>query len=150
MSNTAWPQADAAVSTVIQRYGLMPLEVEGGYWAPVYRTQIGNAILFLMTPDGFSALHQLSVTECWTWLAGAPATMLQLGPSSAEIVLDAAAPAVLVPPGTWQGTSTSGEWTLVMCWCLPAFTEECFGLGRREDLGVEYPQHLARITELTR
>lgn len=151
MTATApWPNSTHSAQQVIERLALIPLEVEGGYWAPLHREDGGNAILFLMTPEGFSAMHRLTVTECWTWLAGEAAEMLQLTDRSQTVRLDASNPATLVTPGTWQGCSTTGAWTLVMCWCVPAFTDECFELGNREMLCAEHPQATLRLQELTR
>jgi len=107
---------------------------------------------------GFSALHRLTINEGWQWLAGAPARMLLLTPQAdtvgtvdtAEPILDADHPQVLVPAGTWQGASTLGAWTLVACWCSPAFEDRHFTLGRRTELRTAYPRHARRIEELTR
>lgn len=147
-----WPAANTPAVDVIAALGLEPLAGEGGHWGPVYREEAGNAILFLLTAgaDGFSALHRLTVTESWTWLAGAPASMLLLGSSEREVVLDAGHPGVLVRPGTWQGASTLGDWTLVACWCVPSFTDECFTLGVRAELLAAHPGRAALIDELTR
>ncbi len=150
MTVTRWPEATTSAADVIDAMKLLPLAVEGGYWAPLYRGDEANAIAYLMTPDGFSALHRLTVTEAWTWLAGAPARMLQLDDDAHEIVLDADNPAALVPPGAWQGTQTTGNWTLVMCWCLPAFTDDCFSIGDRAPLIEQYPHHAELIRRLTR
>ncbi|HOA87995.1 cupin domain-containing protein [Propioniciclava tarda] len=148
----SWPDASATPQEVIDRFGLEPLAIEGGWWGTIERTAAGNGIWFLMTPDGagFSALHRLSVTETWTWLAGAPASMLLLSDASRDVTLDAARPGVVVEPGTWQGASTLGEWTLVACWCVPAFTDDCFELGARADLAARHRELAGRITELTR
>ncbi len=148
----AWPAAQLPVAAVIEQLALQPLPVEGGFWAPAARTEAGSAILFLLTPDGFSALHRLTVAEGWTWLAGAPARMVQLGETGrvAECELGQDSPAVLVEPGVWQGTATTGAWTLVSCWCVPAYTDECFTAGEREPLLAAYPDAQRQITALTR
>lgn len=136
---------------VVARLDLVPLPVEGGYWAPGPRTAEMNAIFFLMTAgDGFSAMHRLTVTEGWQWLAGAPAAMLQLGSAAESLPLSATVPQQIVPAGVWQGCRSEGEWTLVSCWCAPAFTEDCFSLGIRTELEAAYPAAAAEIARLTR
>lgn len=148
----AWPRADTSVTTVIERLALQPLPVEGGFWAPASRDERGSAILFLLTPAGFSALHRLTVAEGWTWLAGAPARMLRLSDPgrTSEVELSVDSPTALVAPHVWQGTATRGAWTLVSCWCIPAYTEECFTAGERTPLVSAYPAAEAQIRALTR
>lgn len=144
---------DQPASTVIERLGLQPLPHEGGYWKPGPRTPNLNSITYLMTADGgFSALHLLTVAEGWQWLAGDPCQMLQLRPDGkhVELELGAAWPATVVDPGVWQGTRTSGRWTLVSTWCAPAYTDDAFTLGERSQLIAMYPEVAKLIEELTR
>ena len=75
--------------------------------------------------------------------------------SAAEVVLgdDLAAgqrPQVVVPAGVWQGSSTSGAWTLLGTTMSPPYSDAGFTLGRREDLLADWPAAAERITELTR
>jgi predicted cupin superfamily sugar epimerase len=78
--------------------------------------------------------------------------MLQLNSdgSSRELQLDHNNTQVIVPRGVWQGAKTQGEWTLVSCWCAPAFEEELFHLGERSSLIAQYPEAHQLIKELTR
>ena len=137
---------------VIKRLGLQPLADEGGFWKAGPRTPNLNSITYLMTPEGFSALHVLTVAEGWQWLAGAACQMLQLRPDGTYVSLELgpAWPATVVAPGVWQGSRTTGDWTLVSCWCAPAFTDECFTLGGRDALTAVYPEAAPLIEELTR
>ena len=150
--NSAFEGATAA--EVITALGLQPLDHEGAFWAPGPRTAGLSSITSLITsaPDGFSALHVLSIDEGWQWLAGAPLTMLQLHPdgTTASHILDENSRQRVVPAGVWQGASTTGEWTLIACWCAPAFEWHHFTLGTREELLSAYPSASARIEELTR
>lgn len=141
-----------SAESVIDRLGLVELPVEGGYWKTGPRNPMLNSILYLMTPTAFSAMHRLTVAEGWQWLAGDPCHMLQLKPdgTSLDLELGRAWPQTIVEPGTWQGCSTDGQWTLVSCWCAPAFTDDCFTLGQRAQLIREYPKVSARIGDLTR
>ncbi|GAA4409235.1 cupin domain-containing protein [Fodinibacter luteus] len=139
---------------VIERLAMTPIPEEGAWFVAGPRTQGLNAITVLLTdrPDGFSAMHRLAVDEGWQWLAGAPAALLRLrrggtgvlnyvGPQSSQF---------LVRHGTWMGASTLGEWTLLSCWCAPAFRPEHFELGDRAELVERYPSYATEITALTR
>lgn len=146
--------SEASAAEVIAALKLQPLDHEGAFWAPGPRTLNLSSITSLITdaPDGFSAMHVLSIDEGWQWLAGAPLTMLQLHPdgSTSEHTLDAGNRQLVVPAGVWQGASTTGEWTLIACWCAPAFEWEHFTLGARAELSAAYPSASDRIEELTR
>lgn len=144
----------ATAEEVIAALGLQPLEHEGAFWAPGPRTAGLSSITSLITnaADGFSALHVLSIDEGWQWLGGAPLDMMHLHPDGRATThtLDADNRQLVVPAGVWQGASTRGEWTLIACWCSPAFEWEHFTLGDRAQLTAAYPQSAARIKELTR
>lgn len=150
---TAWPSADTPADEVRRRYGLSPLPGEGGLWAPGPRIGSLSTIRFLLTagPAGSSALHSLTVTEGWQWLAGAPAELVQLSLDGAarRDWLDAATSQVVVPAGTWMGARTHGAWTLVACWCTPAFEFDAFTLGSRTELLAAYPGQAGLIREFT-
>jgi len=139
---------------VIARLGMEPIPEEGAWFVAGPRTQELNAITVLLTPqpDGFSAMHRLAVDEGWQWLGGAPAALLRLrrGGSGVLNYVGSERPQVLVRRGTWMGASTLGAWTLVSCWCAPAFRPEHFELGDRDALTAEYPGFAAEIAALTR
>ena len=63
---------------VIARLGMLPIPEEGAWFAAGPRTRGLNGIIALLTdrPDGFSAMHRLTIDEGWQWMAGAPATFL--------------------------------------------------------------------------
>lgn len=114
---------------VIEALGLEYLEGEGCWIRVLWRTQHANAIYGLITPEDFSALHRLAEDEAWTHVAGDAADMLILHPNGTHerVVLgtDVGAgqvPHHNVPAGTWQGTITSGEWSLVTCVLAPPFS----------------------------
>ena len=134
-------------------FEMQPITDEGAFWAPGTRNSEMNSIVALLTPesDGFSAMHRLRLTEGWQWLAGAPLEMLQLQSGKSEkILLDRQNSQVLVGIDVWQGAKTLGEWTLISCWCAPAFEYELFELGKRDELCALYPEVADLITELTR
>jgi predicted cupin superfamily sugar epimerase len=142
---------------VISLLELEPLPDEGGMFAQHHADQHSTAIYFLVRPGDFSALHRLSGTEIYHFYAGAPLQMLLLYPEGnvARPVLgnDLAVgqrPALAVPPGVWQGSMTTGEWSLVGATMAPGFKEEMFELGDREALMTAYPDAATDIDRLTR
>lgn len=151
--NQHWPSPDTPTADVIAALGLQPLVPEGGWWAPGDRSCAASTILFLLadSPDGFSALHRLAVTEVWVWLAGASAELTVVedtGPRARR--LDPTSPTAVVPAGSWQGARTLGPWTLLSCCCAPAYQDEHFTLGSRAALIAAYPEHRSVVEELTR
>lgn len=114
-----------AASEVIARYGLEPLEGEGGHWAPLYRNDHGNAILFLIASPDFSAWHRIPEDELWVHLGGAPVALHTIEEQPMRRVLGRAeheAISHLVPAGTWMAARSTGEWSLVVCSLAPAFS----------------------------
>ena len=148
------PEPTETADEVIARLGMLPIPEEGAWFAPGPRTIGLNGITALLTdrPDGFSAMHRLTIDEGWQWLAGAPATLLRLHPDGTgdTTTLGPDSPQALVSRGSWMGASTHGAWTLFSCWCAPAFEPEHFELGARDALTAAHPDRAAEITALTR
>ena len=122
-----------------------------------YADEYSTAIYFLVRPDDFSALHRLTGAEVYHFYAGAPLQMLLLHPDGRiehpllGTDLEAGQrPSIAVTAGTWQGSSTTGEWSLVGATMAPGFTEEMFELGLRETLLATYPAAAVDIERLTR
>jgi predicted cupin superfamily sugar epimerase len=137
--------------------GLEPLPDEGGLFRRTHIDEHSSAIYFLLVAPDFSAMHRLTATETYHWYAGAPLRLLLLGGDGrvAEPVLgpDLATgerPQIVVPAGTWQGSSSAGEWTLVGTTAAPPFDWEGFELGERAALTAGYPDAARRIVALTR
>ncbi|KRE63647.1 cupin domain-containing protein [Nostocoides sp. Soil756] len=145
---------DESAEEVIERLGMVPIPEEGAWYVAGPRTQALNGITVLLTnrPDGFSAMHRLTIDEGWQWLGGAPAALLRLRPGGSGVLnyLGAEHAQILVRKGTWMGATTLGHWTLLSCWCAPAFRPEHFELGQRRALVEEYPQFTTEIETLTR
>ncbi|HAN72108.1 MAG TPA: hypothetical protein DCQ36_11060 [Actinobacteria bacterium] len=146
-----WAALTAA--EVIERLGLEPLEGEGVWIRLLWRNDSGNAIYGMVTPTDFSALHRLAEDELWVHVAGASIDMLQLHPDgrSERVRLGRAEGEVLhalVPAGSWQGSSTSGDWALVVCALAPAFSG--FELAGPDTDLTAWPTESARIQELIR
>jgi predicted cupin superfamily sugar epimerase len=139
--------------------GLEPIPVEGGWFRVTWRSDAAGAILALFTdePDGFSALHLLTVAELWFFHAGDPFGLLLLGPDGAsrDVVLgagtgDGQVPQVAVEPGTWMGGAPLGRWTLLSTVTVPPFTDDAFTTGSRAGLLAAYPDRRLDIERLTR
>ena len=73
---------------MIDELHMQPIPGEGAWFAPGPRTQELSNITVLLTadPNGFSAMHRLSIDEGWQWLDGAPAAMLRLRPGGTGVV----------------------------------------------------------------
>lgn len=137
--------------------GLEPLPDEGGMFRRTHIDAHSSAIYYLLITPDFSALHALNATETYHWYAGSPLRLLLLHPDgrAEEPVLgpDLAAgerPQVVVPAGTWQGSTSAGEWTLVGTTTAPPFDWTGFRLGARAELTAGWPGVATRISCLTR
>jgi predicted cupin superfamily sugar epimerase len=161
---------NAEAAQLISRLGLVPLPREGGFYAPTWTSPergpdgraAGSAILFLITPADFSALHRLRTDEVWHFHAGDPAELARMDPragSAAVTVLGpdptrGHAPQGIVAAGTWQGARIaaggSRGWTLFGCTLAPAWDEREFELGSREGLLAAFPAEAGLVRALTR
>lgn len=155
---------------------LVPLPIEGGYFRQTYLASdqiakehlpgrypenkaVGSAILFLLTPDSFSAFHKLLTDEIYHYHLGDPAELFELHPdgSSNRVILG---PDILggqqvqhvVSQGVWQASRVTpgGEWTLLGTTMAPAYTQSDFELGETDKLIDDYPGQKEIITQLTR
>jgi uncharacterized protein len=162
-------------SEVIDLLKLEPLEIEGGFFREVWRSErqvsgellgpsygsdrsLGTAIYYLLTPDTVSALHSLPSEEIFHFYLGDPVRMLQLAPDGNGRVIqlgnDLAAgqqPMVVVPGGVWQGCHLidGGEFALMGTTVAPGFDYLDFSLGNRHQLCEQYPGHQSLIALLT-
>jgi predicted cupin superfamily sugar epimerase len=160
---------------IIERLNLVPLTIEGGYFRETYRSQIAfaagalpaeyngprsacTAIYYLLTPETFSAIHQVKSDEVFHFYAGDAVEMLQLEPGRGRIVMignDLAAgqePQLVVPGGLWQGCrlKPGGKWALLGCTVAPGFDYEDFTAADRASLVAEYPEFAEFIAALTK
>jgi len=142
---------------VAGHFGMVPLPGEGGRWVQTLLDGRSSAILYLLADGDFSALHRLDGDEVYHHYAGAPAALLVLHPDGRadEPVLggDWAAgqmPQLTVPAGSWQGSSTLGEWSLLGTTMAPPYLDDGFELGDRQALSDGWPAAAARIRALTR
>jgi predicted cupin superfamily sugar epimerase len=161
---------------IIKIFEMKPLPSEGGYYAETYRSKekiisadpaikdisrknLGTAILYLLTPSTFSALHRLKSDELFHFCLGDAVTMLQLHPDGSGKVITLGTDIlnnqqiqVTVPKYTWQGSflKPGGKFALMGCTVTPGFDFEDFELGRRDILLEQYPSQRDLIIKLTR
>lgn len=150
---------------------LEPLPVEGGWFRRSYTSALtlpggrpaGTAIYFLITPEGFSALHALRTEEVWHFYAGDPVEHLTLDDAThtgAKTLLGSdftrgQRPQLVVPGGVWQGARLApGEmrqgWALIGCTMSPGWADAEFTLGDRVALTARFAGWAGDIRALTR
>jgi len=157
MSRTTLSE-NLSASEVVSMLDLSPLPHEGGWFRRSYGDERCSTILYLMTAgDGFSALHQLSGVEILTFAGGEPARSLLLHANGSSEVLTLGRdyrmgqqPQIIVPEGTWQGTASLGDWTLITATMAPPYTDDSFVLGTDKDLCEQWPERTEQIKLLTR
>lgn len=142
---------------VAARLGLEPLNFEGGLFRRTYTSGALTAIYYLVAGQDFSAMHRIrSSDELFLWHAGEPLSMLILDePDGRQELLGpdphaGHSPQLLVPAGAWQGSSSTGGWSLVTTVVAPGFEWSDFELGDRSILSEAFPEWSERIAVLTR
>jgi predicted cupin superfamily sugar epimerase len=155
---------------------LLPHPAEGGFFVETYRGEhllspeslpsgypgprsVSTAIYYLLTPDGFSAMHRLRGDEIFHFYLGDPVELLQIKSNGVgEVVIlgqDIVAGMKLqhvVPGGAWQGSRlrAGGQYALLGTTVAPGFDYQDFEIGGREELVAEFPQFAHFIEQLTR
>ncbi len=161
---------------IIGFFGMRPLPQEGGFYVETYRCQdkiekaalparytgdrnFSTAILYLLTPDTFSALHRVKSDEIFHFYLGDTVTMLQLHPDgSSEVitlghdVLNGQSVQVAVPRDSWQGCflNKGGDFALMGTTVAPGFETADFEPVQRQNLLQQYPSQRDLIIQLTR
>ncbi|MDF3056653.1 MAG: cupin [Rariglobus sp.] len=161
---------------IIASLQLEPLPNEGGFFRRTYTSAAvladgrpaGTAIYFLITPEGFSALHALVTDEVWHFYAGDPVEHVMLDSAASgraghptgtgthtRLGTDFARghqSQLTVPGGVWQAARLvpGGAWALLGCTMSPGWDEREFTLGEREVLLARFPEWAADIRALTR
>lgn len=152
---------NARARQIIARLGLEPLPHEGGFFRVTHRTATMSGILFLLTPEEFSALHRLAQDEAWHFHAGDPVEHVQLDPRTGRRrttrlgadVARGAAPEVFVPAGVWQGARLAtprAGYALLGCTVSPPWDPAGFALADPRVLTAAWPRHRGIIRQLTR
>jgi predicted cupin superfamily sugar epimerase len=155
---------------------LVPLSIEGGYFAETYRSSevlppqcLGGgyngsrssctAIYYLLEPGTFSEMHRVKSDEIFHFYLGDPVEMLQLWPDGSHKIVTIGTdlergmrPQVVVPRGVWQGCRlvSGGNVALMGCTVSPGFEYADYESGAREELVRQYPGARVLIEALTR
>lgn len=155
---------------------MKPLPGEGGYYVETYRCRekiargtlparyagersFGTAILHLLTPGTFSALHRLLSDETFHFYLGDSVTMLQLHPDgTSELIilgheiLNGQCVQVTVPANTWQGCflNEGGKFALMGTTVAPGFEFVDFESADTDILLEQYPDQRDLILKLTK
>jgi uncharacterized protein len=153
---------------IITLLKLEPLPNEGGFFRQTYASAVtlaggrpaGTAIYFLITPEGFSALHSLFTEEVWHFYAGDPVEHVILDHahrSGIKTILGSdlaqgQRPQLVVPAQACQGArlAPGGTWALLGCTMSPGWDEREFALGERAAMLERFPGWAADILALTR
>lgn len=157
---------------LIEKLGLKPLPLEGGYFRETYRSDrkmaengagseksVSTCIYFLLSEDTFSAFHRLPSDEIWHFYSGDPVELYIVdkdGELKVHILSSAlgdnSAPQVVVHAGCWQGAKLAdgGSFALLGCTVAPAFDFSDYEHGHRKTLLESYPRHTKEILQLTR
>jgi len=161
---------------IIDLLGLESLPGEGGFFVQTYlcpetipraglparyssARPFGSAILYLLTPETWSALHRLPSDEIFHFHLGDPVTMLQLGPDgqSQTVTLGPDLRSghqvqVVVPRGTWQGSALEpgGQWALLGATVAPGFDWSDLEFPDIEELVGLFPDRRDLILRLGR
>lgn len=163
----------ARVRELIACLSLQP-HPERGYYAETYRSALrvlpqpsgppersaSTAIYYLVTAtQPTTYLHRLRSDEIFHLYEGGPLSVLQLLSDGtwAEPVLglDVARgekPQIVIPAGTWFGTTLAAEAShcLLGCTVAPGFEFEDFELDDTQDLAGRYPQVATKIRRMSR
>jgi predicted cupin superfamily sugar epimerase len=164
------------VAEIIAKLQLEAHPMEGGYYRETYRSteeiaasalpsryqgsrSHSTAIYYLLTPEGFSAMHRLSTDEVFHFYLGDPVEMLQLLPDGSGKVIKLGAditagenPQLVVPRGVWQGSQLipGGNFALLGATVAPGFDFADYEAGLRDALSESYPDFKHLIGLLTR
>jgi predicted cupin superfamily sugar epimerase len=157
---------------LIARHELQPLPREGGFFRRTWTSPetvpghadrpASTAILFLMTPESFSALHRLDADELWSFQSGDPVQHLRLEPATGRAHLTILGPdgasgqehQLVVPAGVWQAARPFPRgikgWSLVAATMTPGWDEAGFELGDARELGERFPAAAVVIPQFAR
>jgi predicted cupin superfamily sugar epimerase len=143
---------------LIRMLRLQPHPREDGFFRETYRSKEGfpgreqercasTAIYFLLRSHGFSEMHRLPFDEIYHYYLGAALEMLILHPGGSGRVVRLGCgvehgeePQIIVPGGCWQGSRTTGDFTLFGCTVAPGFEYADYESGSRQALLQQYPE----------
>ena len=160
---------------IIKAYGMIPLDVEGGMWKAMFRSDetlpegllqgregertLYGSILYLLTKDSVSRMHRLPTDEIWHFYMGSPCELLILCPDGSahterlgQDILNGEKVTAPAPRGCWQGCRIVDDadpdaWALLGTTMAPAF-EDCDYEDGSEALLEQYPEAADKIRPL--
>lgn len=141
---------------VIDRLNLVPLPGEGGFYRQTVSVPHADpamshapahtAILFLVTPESWSALHMLQGDELFHFYMGDECRMVVCSPDDGTLeelrlgtdLVAGCQVQTLVPAGRWQGTRLAGNgdhgFALLGTTMTPGYRHDQFRLAQQSDL----------------
>lgn len=157
---------------IIELLDMQPLDVEGGMWKAMYRSDepfyeetqgdrrgphvLYGSILYLLRGDSVSRMHRLATDEIWHFYMGAACELTVLCPDGTgyteRLGHDLAAGeqvTACVRRGYWQGARIigDGDWALLGTTMAPGYEDSDYEDGT-DDLMDEYPQFRENISKL--
>lgn len=158
----------------IEKLGLTS-HVEGGAFKEVYRSEMiipkdvlnhdfhgdrnaSTAIYFLLKHGQFSAFHKIASDEMWHFYDGDTLCIYEITIDGSLIkhllgkdLEKGESFTCVIKAGSWFGSrcEIKNGFSLVGCTVAPGFDFEDFVLAKREELSVEYSEHVELIEGLT-
>lgn len=152
------------VEAIIHKFAMQPLQPEGGYWCPVYRSSfqqdfcVCGSILYLMTKDSFSHFHCLTSDEIFHFCAGDAVEQIiikskseiQITRLGSDLINSDLVPMSIVPANSWQAAKllTGGEYALLAATTIPGYTDDCIKYASAKELAEifqEYKEDILRF-----
>jgi len=160
-------------SQYVQKLNLHP-HPEGGYYAPVYKSQelisaaslpgrfsgdrlFSTSIYFLLEGNQFSAFHRIKSDEVWHFYDGIALNIYVIHPNGKGEILKLGRNLEkgesfqqVVPAGSWFASKPVDldGYTLAGCTVSPGFDFADFEMAEKSKLMSAYPQHSNWINEL--
>jgi len=152
----------------IEQLALLP-HPEGGYYKETYRCaeelvvpgvegkrNISTAIYFLLEGSHRSHFHRIQSDELWFFHEGTALEIFILREEKIEVMVlgkniaQGETLQAIIPAGVWFGTRVQHQkdFALVSCTVAPGFDFRDFELGKKNELALEFPQHVSIIEEL--
>jgi len=164
------------VEKIIKKFNMTSLENEGGYFTETYRSEeiilkehlplryksarnFSTSILYLITPDNFSALHKVASDEMFHFYLGDEVIILNLFEDGKGQIIKMGSSIFtgeqiqyLVPKNTWQGAKLAegGKFALLGTTVSPGFEFEDFVQAKtyKNEILNKYPDFASLINEL--
>ena len=151
---------------IIRHFSMIPLDIEGGMWKAMFRSDeripeeqlkgrkgphdLYGSILYLLTVKSVSRMHRLATDEIWHFYMGAPCELLVLCPDETGYterlghdIADGETVTAMVPRGCWQGVMMMSDdvydYALLGTTMAPGYEDSDYEDGT-EELLEQYPE----------